>query len=331
MPIKLFFLVLLVVFSVTDLVLATKEEAWLPRNLPEGMPFSGAVGAHFRIRSYLKSSIVKLGDFLELQIEIKAKGKVLVPPSSIYLEEILSNSVDYKIELFTEASAVKENHWSFCFKIWPKAEGKIVIPELPLAYINPEIPWKNRQLMIDFTNSLEVEVLKREVFATEIRGPNLVFDLKELRKLPWMINAKTFGLDALMWIFLTPPFLVLSTLIYFNYRNDLSLLNQEGKALDTIAKIKKLSELPWQLQAKQVYPLLLTYLRKSCGMNGLVTGYEIETGILAKFLKPNEAASFAQFFKVIENHNFDTHFDPTSHLSFTKEAMSWILLLEVRR
>lgn len=177
---------------------------WFPRNLPDGVGFSGAVGARFRISTLVKDAIISPGSAFDFEVEIQATGKVLVPPGDLDFVTMFAGDTTFKVEVLPGLTQAGANRWRYFCRLWPLKEGKLVIPEIPFAYINPDIPWIKKQLMLDFSDLIAVEVLQRQTFPVALRGPEVVFDIDGLRKTPWMNSVKGFGFTEFIWMFFTP-------------------------------------------------------------------------------------------------------------------------------
>lgn len=155
---------------------------WFPRNLPDGVEFSGAVGARFRISTLVKDAIISPGSAFDFEVEIQATGKVLVPPGELDFVTMFGGDPTFKVEVLPGLTQAGSNRWRYFCRLWPLKEGKLVIPEIPFAYINPDIPWFKNQLMLDFSDLIAVEVLQRQIFPVALRGPDVVLILIDYEK-----------------------------------------------------------------------------------------------------------------------------------------------------
>ena len=303
---------------------------WIPRNLPDGMQFSGAVGSRFRISALVKDAIISPGSAFDFEVDIQATGRVLLPPGEFDFESMFAGNSSFKVEVLPGFTQSDAKRWRYFCRLWPLEEGKLEIPEIPFAYINPDIPWPNKQLMLDFSDSIKVEVLQRKVFALSLRGPDVVFDAEGLRKSPWMNSVRGFGLTEFIWMFLTPPFVGIIIWSVAKYRASMELLNARGRAfwvLENLAGLKHKTDL---LQAEGVFKLMQEYFHSSFGMSGVVTSAEIVNGLFAKFLNRNETQQFSKFFSDIETLKFNPELS-NNEFDLIDQAIAWIRILEVRR
>ena len=303
---------------------------WIPRNLPDGMQFSGAVGSRFRISALVKDAIISPGSAFDFEVDIQATGRVLLPPGEFDFESMFAGNSSFKVEVLPGFTQSDAKRWRYFCRLWPLEEGKLEIPEIPFAYINPDIPWPNKQLMLDFSDSIKVEVLQRKVFALSLRGPDVVFDAEGLRKSPWMNSVRGFGLTEFIWMFLTPPFVGIIIWSVAKYRASMELLNARGRAfwvLENLAGLKHKTDL---LQAEGVFKLMQEYFHSSFGMSGVVTSAEIVNGLFAKLLNRNETQQFSKFFSDIETLKFNPELS-NNEFDLIDQAIAWIRILEVRR
>lgn len=303
---------------------------WFPRNLPEGMQFSGAVGSRFRIRTMVQDAIVSPGSAFDFEVDIQATGSVVSPPGELDFEVIFAEISAFKVEVLTGLTQVESKRWRYFCRLWPSKEGKAVIPEIPFTYINPDIPWLNKQLMLEFSDPIEVEVLRRKVFAVSLRGPEVVFDVDNLRNSPSLNSVKGFGLIEFIWIFFTPPFVGIVIWSLAKHRSNMKLLNAKGRAFWVLENLTELQNKNASLHADGVFELMQEYFRSSLGFSGVVTNAEIGDGLFAKFLNPNETQQFSKFFSDVEKIKFypdlaENESDIIGH------AIAWIRILEVRR
>ncbi len=303
---------------------------WIPRNLPDGMQFSGAVGSRFRIRALVKDAIISPGSAFDFEVDIQATGKVLLPPGEFDFESIFAGNPSLKVQVLPGLTQYDAKRWRYFCRLWPLEEGKLEIPEIPFAYINPDIPWPNKQLMLDFSDSIKVEVLQRKVFALSLRGPDVVFDAEGLRKSPWMNSVRGFGLTEFIWMFLTPPFVGIIIWSVAKYRASMELLNARGRAFWVLENLASLKHKTDVLQAEGVFKLMQEYFHRSFGMSGVVTSAEIVNGLFAKFLNRNETQQFSRFFSDIETLKFNPDLS-NNECDLIDQALAWIRILEVRR
>ena len=303
---------------------------WIPRNLPDGMQFSGAVGSRFRISALVKDMIISPGSAFDFEVDIQAAGKVLLPPGEFDFESIFAGNSSFKVEILPGLTQSDAKRWRYFCRLWPLEEGKLEIPEIPFAYINPDIPWPNKQLMLDFSDSIKVEVLQRKVFAVSLRGPDIVFNVDGLRKSPWMNSVKGFGLTEFIWMFLTPPFVGIAIWSIAKYRTSIESLNARGRAFWVLENLTSLKHKTDLLQAEGVFKLMQGYFHSSLGMSGVVTSAEIVNGLFAKFLNQNETQQFSKFFSDIETLKFNPDLSKNEY-DLIDQAIAWIRILEVRR
>ena len=303
---------------------------WFPRNLPDGVQFSGAVGARFRISTLVKEVIINPGSAFDFEVDIQAVGKVLVPPGELDFATMFGGDTTFKVEVLPGLTQAGANRWRYFCRLWPLKEGKLVIPEIPFAYINPDIPWFKNQLMLDFSGLIEVEVLQRQIFPVALRGPEVVFDIDGLRKTPWMNSVKGFGFTEFIWMFFTPPFIGIAIWSVAKYRTSIELLNAKGRAswvLENLTSLKHKTDL---LQVQGVFELMQEYFHCSFGLSGVVTSAEIVNGLFAKFLNQDETERFAKFFSRIETLKFNPDLS-NKDCDIVGQAIVWIRILEVRR
>ena len=303
---------------------------WIPRNLPDGIQFSGAVGSRFRISALVKDAIISPGSAFDFEVDIQATGKVLLPPGEFDFESIFAGNASFKVQVFSGLTQSDAKRWRYFCRLWPLEEGKLEIPEIPFAYINPDIPWPNKQLMLDFSDSIKVEVLQRKIFAVSLRGPDVVFDVDGLRKSPWMNSVKGFGLTEFIWIFMTPPFVGIIIWIVAKYRASIQLLNARGRAFWVLENLTSLKNKTDLLKADDVFKLMQEYFHRSFGMPGVVTSVEIVNGRFDKFLNHNETKQFSKFFSDIETFKFNPDLSK-NECDLIDQAIAWIRILEVRR
>ena len=303
---------------------------WIPRNLPDGMQFSGAVGSRFRISALVKDAIISPGSAFDFEVDIQATGRVLLPPGEFDFESMFAGNSSFKVEVLPGFTQSDAKRWRYYCRLWPLEEGKLEIPEIPFAYINPDIPWPNKQLMLDFSDSIKVEVLQRKVFALSLRGPDVVFDAEGLRKSPWMNSVRGFGLTEFIWMFLTPPFVGIIIWSVAKYRASMELLNARGRAFWVLENLASLKHKTDVLQAEGVFKLMQEYFHRSFGMSGVVTSAEIVNGLFAKFLNRNETQQFSKFFSDIETLKFNPELS-NNEFDLIDQAIAWIRILEVRR
>jgi len=303
---------------------------WIPRNLPDGMQFSGAVGSRFRISALVKDAIISPGSAFDFEVDIHATGRVLLPPGEFDFESMFAGNASFKVEILPMLTQTGAKRWRYFCRLWPLEEGKLEIPEIPFAYINPDIPWPNKQLMLDFSDSIKVEVLQRKVFAVSLRGPDVVFDVDELRKSPWLNSVRGFGLTEFIWMFLTPPFVGIAIWSIAKYRASMELLNARGRAFWVLENLTSLKNKTDVLQADGVFKLMQEYFHSSFGMSGVVTSAEIVNGLFAKFLNRNETQQFSKFFSDIETLKFNPDLS-NNECDLIDQAIAWIRILEVRR
>jgi len=303
---------------------------WIPRNLPDGMQFSGAVGSRFRISALVKDAIISPGSAFDFEVDIHATGRVLLPPGEFDFESMFAGNASFKVEILPMLTQTGAKRWRYFCRLWPLEEGKLEIPEIPFAYINPDIPWPNKQLMLDFSDSIKVEVLQRKVFAVSLRGPDIVFNVDELRKSPWLNSVRGFGLTEFIWMFLTPPFVGIAIWSIAKYRASMELLNARGRAFWVLENLTSLKNKTDVLQADGVFKLMQEYFHSSFGMSGVVTSAEIVNGLFAKFLNRNETQQFSKFFSDIETLKFNPDLS-NNECDLIDQAIAWIRILEVRR
>jgi len=303
---------------------------WIPRNLPDGMQFSGAVGSRFRISALVKDAIISPGSAFDFEIDIQSAGRVLLPPGEFDFESIFAGNASFKVEVLPGLTQAGPKRWRYFCRLWPLEEGKLEIPEIPFAYINPDIPWSKKQLMLDFSDSIKVEVLQRKVFAVSLRGPDVVFDVDGLRKSPWINAIKGFGLTEYIWMFLTPPFVGIIIWSVKKYRASMELLNARGRAFWVLENLTSLKHKTDLLQAEGVFKLMQEYFHSSFGLPGVVTSAEIVNGRFDKFLNHNEAQQFLKFFSDIETLKFNPDLS-RNECDIIDQAITWIRILEVRR
>ncbi len=303
---------------------------WIPRNLPDGMQFSGAVGSRFRITALVKEAIISPGSAFDFEVDIQATGRVLLPPGEFDFESMFAGNASFKVEVLPGLTQSGAKRWRYFCRLWPLEEGKLEIPEIPFAYINPDIPWSNKQLMLDFSDSIKVEVLQRKVFALSLRGPDVVFDVDGLRKSPWMNSVKGFGLTEFVWMFLTPPFVGIIIWSIAKYRASMELLNAKGRAFWVLENLTGLKHKTDLLQAEGVFKLMQEYFQGSFSMPGVVTSAEILNGRFDKFLNHNETQQFSKFFSDIETLKFNPDLSK-NECDLIDQAIAWIRILEVRR
>jgi hypothetical protein len=303
---------------------------WIPRNLPDGMQFSGAVGSRFRISALVKDAIISPGSAFDFEVDIQAVGKVLVPPGELDFVTMFGVDTTFKVEVLPGLTQAGANRWRYFCRLWPLEEGKLEIPEIPFAYINPDIPWSKKQLMLDFSDSIKVEVLQRKVFAVSLRGPDVVFDVDGLRKSPWMNSVKGVGLTGFIWMFLTPPFVGIIIWSVAKYCASMELLNARGRAFWVLENLTTLKHKTDLLQAEGVFKLMQEYLHRSFGMSGVVTSAEIINGRFVKFLNHNETQQFSKFFSDIETLKFNPDLSK-NECDLIDQAIAWVRILEVRR
>jgi hypothetical protein len=303
---------------------------WIPRNLPDGIQFSGAVGSRFRISALVKDAIISPGSAFDFEVDIQATGRVLLPPGEFDFESMFAGNASFKVEVLPGFTQSDAKGWRYFCRLWPLEEGKLEIPEIPLAYINPDIPWPNKQLMLDFSDSIKVEVLHRKVFAVSLRGPDIVFNVDGLRKSPWMTSVKGFGLTEFIWMFLTPPFVGITIWSIAKYRASMESLNARGRAFWVLENLTSLKHKTDLLQAKGIFKLMQEYFHSSLGMSGVVTSDEIVNGLFAKFLNQNETQQFSKFFSDIETLKFNPELSKNEY-DLIDQAIAWIRILEVRR
>jgi hypothetical protein len=127
---------------------------WIPRNLPDGIQFSGAVGSRFRISALVKDAIISPGSAFDFEVDIHATGRVLLPPGEFDFESMFAGNASFKVEILPGLTQSDAKRWRYFCRLWPLEEGKLEISEIPFAYINPDIPWPNKQLMLDFNEQL---------------------------------------------------------------------------------------------------------------------------------------------------------------------------------
>lgn len=303
---------------------------WFPRNLPDGVEFSGAVGARFRISTLVKDAIISPGSAFDFEVEIQATGKVLVPPSELDFVTMFAGDTTFKVEVLPGLTQVGANRWRYFCRLWPLKEGKLVIPEIPFAYINSDIPWIKKQLMLDFSDLIAVEVLQRQTFPVALRGPEVVFDIDGLRKTPWMNSVKGFGFTEFIWMFFTPPFIGIAIWSVAKYRTSIELLNAKGRASWVLENLVLLKHKTKVLQAEGVFELMQEYFHSSFGFSGVVTSAEIVDGLFVKFLNQDETERFAKFFNDIETLKFNPDLI-NNDSDIVGQAIVWIRILEVRR
>lgn len=303
---------------------------WIPRNLPDGIQFSGAVGSRFRISALVKDTIISPGSAFDFEVDIQATGGVLLPPGEFDFESMFAGNASFKVEVLPGLTQSGAKRWRYYCRLWPLEEGKLEIPEIPFAYIKPDIPWPNKQLMLDFSDSIKVEVLQRKVFALSLRGPDVVFDAEGLRKSPWMNSVRGFGLTEFIWMFLTPPFVGIIIWSVAKYRASMELLNARGRAFWVLENLASLKHKTDVLQAEGVFKLMQEYFHSSLGMSGVVTSAEIVNGLFAKFLNRNETQQFSRFFSDIETLKFNPDLS-NNECDLIDQALAWIRILEVRR
>ena len=303
---------------------------WIPRNLPDGIPFSGAVGSRFRISALVKDAIINPGSAFDFEVDIHATGRVLLPPGEFDFESMFAGNSSFKVEILPGLTQTGAKRWRYFCRLWPLEEGKLEIPEIPFAYINPDIPWPNKQLMLDFSDSIKEEVLQRKVFAVSLRGPDIVFNVDGLLKSPWMNSVKGFGLTEYIWMFLTPPFVGIAIWSIAKYRTSMESLNARGRAVWALENLTSLKHKTDLLQAEGVFKLMQEYLHSSFGMSGVVTSAEIVNGLFSKFLNQNETQQFSKFFSVIETLKFNPELSNNA-CDLIDQAIAWIRILEVRR
>ena len=303
---------------------------WIPRNLPDGMQFSGAVGSRFRISALVKDAIISPGSAFDFEVDIQATGRVLLPPGEFDFESMFAGNSSFKVEVLPGFTQSDAKRWRYYCRLWPLEEGKLEIPEIPFAYINPDIPWPNKQLMLDFSDSIKGEVVQRKVFALSLRGPDVVFDAEGLRKSPWMNSVRGFGLTEFIWMFLTPPFVGIIIWSVAKYRASMELLNARGRAFWVLENLTSLKHKTDVLQAEGVFKLMQEYFHSSFGMSGVVTSAEIVNGLFAKFLNRNETQQFSKFFSDIETLKFNPELS-NNEFDLIDQALAWIRILEVRR
>jgi hypothetical protein len=303
---------------------------WIPRNLPDGIQFSGAVGSRFRISALVKDAIISPGSAFDFEVDIHATGRVLLPPGEFDFESMFAGNASFKVEILPMLTQSDAKGWRYFCRLWPLEEGKLEIPEIPFAYINPDIPWPNKQLMLDFSDSIKVEVLQRKVFAVSLRGPDIVFNVDGLRKSPWMNSVKGFGLTEFIWMFLTPPFVGIIIWSIAKYRASMELLNARGRAFWVLENLTSLKNKTDVLQADGVFKLMQEYFHSSLGMSGVVTSAEIVNGLFSKFLNQNETQQFSKFFSDIETLKFNPELSKNEY-DLIDQAIAWIRILEVRR
>jgi hypothetical protein len=303
---------------------------WIPRNLPDGMQFSGAVGSRFRISALVKDAIISPGSAFDFEVDIHATGRVLLPPGEFDFESMFAGNASFKVEILPMLTLTGAKRWRYFCRLWPLEEGKLEISEIPFAYINPDIPWPNKQLMLDFSDSIKVEVLQRKVFALSLRGPDVVFDVDGLRKSPWLNSVRGFGLTEFIWMFLTPPFVGIIIWSVAKYRASMELLNARGRAFWVLENLTSLKNKTDVLQADGVFKLMQEYFHSSFGMSGVVTSAEIVNGLFSKFLNQNETQQFSRFFSDIETLKFNPDLS-NNECDLIDQAIAWIRILEVRR
>jgi hypothetical protein len=255
---------------------------------------------------------------------------VLLPPGEFDFESMFAGNSSFKVEVLPGFTHSDAKRWRYFCRLWPLEEGKLEIPEIPFAYINPDIPWPNKQLMLDFSDSIKVEVLQRKVFAVSLRGPDVVFDVDGLRKSPWLNSVRGFGLTEFIWMFLTPPFVGIIIWSVAKYRASMELLNARGRAFWVLENLTTLKHKTDLLQAEGVFKLMQEYFHSSFGMSGVVTSAEIVNGLFAKFLNQNETQQFSKFFSDIETLKFNPDLS-NNECDLIDQAIAWIRILEVRR
>lgn len=303
---------------------------WIPRNLPDGIQFSGAVGSRFHISALVKDAIISPGSAFDFEVDIQATGKVLLPPGEFDFESIFAGNASFKVQVFPGLTQSDAKRWRYFCRLWPLEEGKLEIPEIPFAYINPDIPWPNKQLMLDFSDSIKVEVLHRKIFAVSVRGPDIVFDVDGLRKSPSLNSVRGFGLTEFIWMFLTPPFVGIAIWSFAKHRKSMALLQAKGRAFWVLANLADLKNKTMLVQAEGVFVLMQEYFHCSFGVSGGVTSAEIANGLFAKFLSQDEALHFSKFFSDIETLKFNPDLSK-NECDLIDQAIAWIRILEVRR
>ena len=303
---------------------------WFPRNLPDGMQFSGAVGPRFQIRTQVKDAVISPGSAFDFEADIQAIGRVVSPPGELDFEAMFAGNSTFKVEILPGLTQSGAKRWRYFCRLWPLKEGKLIIPEIPFAYINPDIPWSRKQLMLDFSDPIQVEVLQRKVFAVSVRGPDVVFDLDRLRKPPFLNAVKGFGLTEFIWMFLTPPFVGIAIWSFVKHRKSMALLESKGRAFWVLANLADLKNKPELIQVEGVFELMQEYFRCSFGIHGVVTSAEIVNGLFARFLSHEEALHFSRFFSDVEAAKFNPNL-LQKEFDIIGQAIEWVRVLEVRR
>jgi len=334
--IKIIFLLFLTFFS-ENLLLGAEElgfeklsPQWLPVNLPDNLQFSGAVGSRFKIIARVKNSIISPGSAFDFEVELNSVGKVLVPPGDIDVDFSFGGNQAFKIEPLPERTEAGPARWRYFFKLWPSKEGHLVVPEIAFAYINPDIPWVEKRLMIDFSDSIEVEVLQREIFAMDFRGPDVVFDVEELRKSPWINSVKLIGFSEFVWLFFTPPFVGIVIWSITRFYKSLEALKERGRISWMVDSLLELKSQPVDVQADRIFNLMQEYIHRSCGISGVITSNEISAGGFSKLLSAEESIGFSMFFNQIEAVKFN-RVPTVINSNLVDQAIGWIRILEVRR
>lgn len=303
---------------------------WFPGNLPDGVQFSGAVGPRFQIRTLVKNAVVSPGSAFDFEADIQAIGRVVSPPGELDFEAMFAGSSSFKVEILPGLTQADAKRWRYFCRLWPLKEGKSIIPEIPFAYINPDIPWSRKQLMLDFSDPIEVEVLQSKVFAVSVRGPDIVFDVDGLRKSPSLNSVRGFGLTEFIWMFLTPPFVGIAIWSFAKHRKSMALLQAKGRAFWVLANLADLKNKIMLVQAEGVFELMQEYFHCSFGVSGVVTSAEIANGLFAKFLSQDEALHFSKFFSGVETAKFNPDL-PQKECDIIGQAIKWVRVLEVRR
>ncbi|NBY02673.1 MAG: hypothetical protein EBQ87_11930 [Planctomycetes bacterium] len=324
---KLFFLFCAVLQAADGDVVLTP---WFPRNLPDGMQFSGAVGSRFRITALVKDAVIDPGSAFDFEVDIQALGKVVSPPHDLDFESMFAGNASFKVEVLPGLTQSEARRWRYFCRLWPLKEGRLVIPEIPFPYINPDIPWSKKQLMLEFSDSIEVGVLQRKIFAVSLRGPDVVFDVDELRKSPWLGSVKGVGFTEFIWLFFTPPFVGIAIWSIAKYRASLALLNGRGRALWVLENLAGLKNETYSVQAEGVFELMQEYFHQSFRLSGLVTSTEIVNGLFAKFLNQEETERFSEYIGEVETAKFNPGL-PKKQSDIIGQAIAWIGVLEVRR
>ncbi|MSR32801.1 MAG: hypothetical protein EXR99_14995 [Gemmataceae bacterium] len=297
---------------------------------PEGIINSGAVGERFTFHASVPRLQYLPGEAIPLDLLVRGKGKVACGPAQLEIELYPALADKFAVQFLSSVAFEEKKEWLFRFTLKPKEKGILEIASLPLAFVNPAIPWSSRRGMLEFSNSLLIEVGDREALAMPLVGPAEAFNPQELfqAKGAWLFSPA--NLDEFFWLMLSGPF-AFFLILGLSRQRRLARQNLEKGNPGWVKKsLAEAAHLPLSQQPRLIWGILQAYLNCQFPKGPKTwTARDFASGASLPFLANKEREELLGFWEQLEAALFSQQ-SPGGCL-WAPGALHGVSILEARR